>query len=140
MKSIRSIRNPAEAQAMLDDKIGHLVIEGDSGGWIYVTTPVAKLNIGVPELFLLMHDLEHLEAGCLSPHDLNNVPCTPGYDAWMRQIDYEGETEDQYALITDDIWISESSVSGGEAVHEMIRDVLTGKRKRISAPHSDQPS
>ncbi len=133
MTNIRRIEKPIEFDAMVEEQRGHLLIEGDSGGDVYVVAPVTSLKLGCKELFLLMHDLESLDqVSSLSKHDIENVPCSPGYDAWMYNVEFEGERGYQKAVIGNDIWVSPFIVPQIENIRSQVLAVLGGVKERIS--------
>lgn len=130
MSRSRKIETRQGAELVRQEPWGHLLIEGDSGGEVYLACPANKLMAAPESLFLLMHDLECIEqTGALSPLHLENNVCFPGYDAWMRQIELGVINNYQNAEISPDVWVNQAFEKRG--LSESIRRVVVGEIARI---------
>ena len=118
---------------MIDSRVGHLVIEGQSGGHTYLTFPVNRLNLKFQALFLLIQDLEHLdqEFPTLSPFTLENSSGSPIYEAWIRHLVLPVPSNYQLGAILDDIWVSPNLSEKVPHLPEQVRRILIGKQMRL---------
>jgi hypothetical protein len=133
MKRYAVIDTHEDAQAALLEPWGHVVIEGDSGGEVFVVCPTTSIKSSVRSLFLLMHDLESIQSvGTLSEFGEGDDFCFPGYDAWICQIDIADNTAYQNAIVSKQLWVNPEFVRMGLA--GQIQEVLLGTRDRLSSP------
>lgn len=115
--SYKAIKSLAEAQSMADAAI---VMEGDSGGSIYLTCPASVASCDEPTLRQLLHDLDR--------YDWND-PEGVGLYYEVAPLGTAIGGGSGGGIVTDGVWLHPDLEAQG--LYKRVVAVITGKRDRL---------